>query len=247
MRKILIAMLILLWASAPALAGTIDMEVFVIDPCGGCAGSAGVGCKNCSIIDELTVRYRNLLPEDELKLTVHNLRMDNSYHEVFRTRIAAFGVDPDDVPLPVVFISGEPFLADGSMDDAILRFIDSGETPGIESLLREKAEYEASKEPGRIVYLYSPYCEDCHAISKWLTYSVPYGYELVKYDIYTDAGRAMEEYYLEELGIPAEEYRLPMIVYGDDWFAGKKSIYLSLKSRIQEHPDLKTTILEEIA
>ena len=51
---------------------------------------------------------------------------------------------------------------------------------------------------------------------------------------------------IERLGIPEEEYRVPLIVYGDYWFAGKKAIYLSLKSRIQEHPDLQTSILEEI-
>lgn len=97
-----------------------------------------------------------------------------------------------------------------------------------------------------MVYLYSAYCEDCRDISKWLEYSLPNGYELVKYDIYTEIGRAMEDYCIERLGIPEEEYRVPLIVYGDYWFAGKKAIYLSLKSRIQEHPDLQTSILEEI-
>ena len=51
---------------------------------------------------------------------------------------------------------------------------------------------------------------------------------------------------METLEIPEEDYCVPLIVYGDEWFAGRKSIYLSLASRIQEDPDRQTTILEEI-
>lgn len=67
-----------------------------------------------------------------------------------------------------------------------------------------------------------------------------------KYDIYTPEGEAMLDYFMETLEIPEEDYCVPLIVYGDEWFAGRKSIYLSLASRIQEDPDRQTTILEEI-
>ena len=55
----------------------------------------------------------------------------------------------------------------------------------------------------------------------------------------------MEKYYREMLEISDEEYCIPLIVYGDYWFAGKDSIYLSLKSRIKEYPDLQTITWEK--
>ena len=131
------------------------------------------------------------------------------------------------------------------MDEAVKNFVETGEYPGIETMLREKAEYEAKKDSGKVVYLYSSYCEDCKEISKWLTYSLPEGYELLKYDIYSDEGLEMEKYYREMLEISDEEYCIPLIVYGDYWFAGKDSIYLSLKSRIKEYPDLQTITWEK--
>lgn len=245
MKRILAALLILCMLAAPALAEVIDMEIYVIDPCGGCGGTVG-GCKNCSFIDEMTVRYRLMFPDDEVRMKFYNLRMDKTLEAVMRERIAAFGVDAKQVPTPIVFVRDRLFLADGSMDEAIANFIETGEYPGIETMLREKAEYEASRVPGRVVYLYSPYCEDCKDISAWLEYSLPLGYELVKYDIYTEAGQEMEKYIIDALDIPEDEYVIPTIIYGDYWFSGKSSIYLSLKSRIKEYPDLRTTILEEI-
>jgi hypothetical protein len=246
MRRIIQLVLVLIVAASYAFAEPVELEIFVIDPCGGCTGKVGIGCRNCSIIDEMSIRYRDLFREDGVSLKFYNLRMDNTWYQVFRDRIASLGVNPEDVPLPVVFIDNEPFLADGSMDEMIINYLKTGESPGIETLLLEKAEYEASRIPGRVVYLYSSYCEDCQDISRWLTYSLPIGYEVVKYDIYTATGQAMEKYYIEQLGIPENEYCVPLIVYGNYWFAGMNDIYLSLKSRIQEYPDIQTTILEEI-
>ena len=94
-----------------------------------------------------------------MSLTIHNLRMDNTQFSVLQERLSEMGVEPENVPLPVVFVNGEAFLADGSMDSAIAEFLEGGESPGIQALLREKAEHEANREPGRVVYLYSAYCE----------------------------------------------------------------------------------------
>lgn len=247
MKRIWAAVLALcLLVATAALAEEIEMDVYLIDPCGGCGGTVGVGCKSCTIQDEIASRYRVMFSEDEVQIHFYNLRMDKSLEAAMRERVAAFGADPDQVPMPLLFVRDKLFLADGSMDEALRNFVETGEYPGIEAMLREKAEYEASRVPGRVVYLYSSYCEDCREISHWLTYSLPAGYELVSYDIYTEAGLAMEEYFLTELAIPEEEYCIPLIVYGDFWFAGKDSIYLSLKSRIQEYPDERTVILEEI-
>lgn len=246
MKKLLAVLLLLLLLPFAALAEKIEMEVYLIDPCGGCGGTVGRGCKSCTIQDEIANRYRLMFPEDEVRIQFNNLRMDKTLEPEMRERISEFGADPDEVPLPLMFVRGQLFLADGSMDEALARFLETGEYPGIEAMLREKAEYEASRVPGRVVYLYSSYCEDCREISKWLTYSLPADYELVKYDIYTEAGQTMEKYLLETLEIPEEEYCIPLIVYGDFWFAGKNSIYMSMKSRIQEYPDEQSTILEEI-
>lgn len=246
MKRILAALLLLcMMLPVSAFAEVIDMEFFLIDPCGGCGGTVG-GCKNCSFIDEMTVRYRLMFPDDEVRMKFNNLRMDRNLEAVMRERIAAFGVDAKQVPVPIVFVREQLFLADGSMDAKVQEFVRTGEYPGIETMLREKAEYEASRVPGRVVYLYSSYCETCKEITDWLEYSLPIGYELVKYDIYTEAGQEMERYMIETLEIPEEEYVIPTIIYGDYWFSGKSSIYLSLKSRIKEFPDLQTVILEEI-
>lgn len=246
MRRVLLMITTLLMLSCTsALCEEIQMDIYAIDPCGGCAG-AQRGCKACTIIDEMAVRYRMLFPEDRVNIRFYNLRLDNSHEPYLKERLSGFGLDYKDVQLPVVFVGEHVFLADGSMDEAIYDYVKTGATSDIHTLLREKQEYEASLLPGRIVYLYSSYCEDCKDISKWLTYSVPYGYELVKYDIYTDVGLEMESYYLSALDIPPDEYCVPLIIYGEYWFAGKESIYLSLKSRIQEFPDERTVIYEEI-
>lgn len=246
MRRIACLVVALCLAVLPAAAQVIDMEVYLIDPCGGCGGRVGIGCKTCTIQDEIATRYKQLFAKDEVNIHFYNLRMDNTLEADMRARLDALGVDAQSVALPIVFVDDKLFAADGSMDQPLQNYIETGEYPGIEQMLRERAQYEASRVPGRVVYLYSSYCEDCQAISDWLVYSLPTGYELVKYDIYTDEGLAMEEYFLENLDISEEEYCIPLIVYGDYWFAGKESIYLSLKSRIQEHPDERTVILEEV-
>lgn len=245
MRRVLLIVLASILIAAGAFAEPAEFEAFVIDPCGGCMGRVGVGCKSCSIIDEMTVRYRQLFGE-EIKLTIHNLRMDNTQFSVLQERHFRNGRRAGECAAAGGVCKRRSVLADGSMDSAIAEFLEGGESPGIQALLREKAEHEANREPGRVVYLYSAYCEDCRDISKWLEYSLPNGYELVKIR-YLHRNRTGDGGLLHRaLGIPEEEYRVPLIVYGDYWFAGKKAIYLSLKSRIQEHPDLQTSILEEI-
>lgn len=246
---ILLALCLLLpTAVAGETAQAVEMEIYLIDPCGGCTGRVGAGCGSCTIMDEIAVRYRELFGEDGLQMHFHNLRMDvdGTDQVALDALMAEAGVDPDDVPLPVAFVNGKLFLADGSMDDAMVQYLADGTYPGVEAAIREKAEYEENRAPGRIVYLYSQTCEACDEMSEWLPYGIPSDYEVVAYDIYTPEGEAMLDYFMETLEIPEEDYCVPLIVYGDEWFAGRKSIYLSLASRIQEDPDRQTTILEEI-
>ena len=248
MKRALCALLALLMFVVPigfAAAETLEMDVYLIDPCGGC-GKVGIGCKSCTIVDEIANRYRALFSQYDVLFHFTNLRMDNTQEEAMWARIGQFGLSSGEILLPVVFVGDGLFAADGSMDEMIAEYVRTGEDPGAAELIRRRAEFESRRVPGRVVYLYSAYCEDCRDISKWLAFSLPPDYEVVKYDIYTEAGQAMERYVLEELGVSRDEYCVPCILYGDECFAGKRSIYLSLKNRIQEYPDLQTVILEEL-
>ena len=103
----------------------LEMEIYLIDPCGGCTGRVGAGCGSCTIMDEIAVRYRELFGEDGLQMHFHNLRMDvdGTDQAALDALMAEAGVDPDDVPLPVAFVNGKLFLADGSMDDAMVQYL----------------------------------------------------------------------------------------------------------------------------
>ncbi len=249
MKKFLIALTFLfsLLLCGTALGKDVDMDFFLIDFCGACHGRVERGCGQCTKIEALTLKYKDMFPDDELNMTFHNLRYDKTAIPNLNSRLEKMGLsyDPAQTQLPIVFIDEEAFLADGTMDEAIKDYIETGKTPGFVDLLKEKKEYEENLETGKVIYIYSSYCEDCREVSDWLKYSLPDGYELIKYDLYSEEGQVAEDYYLKALNIPEDEYVLPLIIYGDYWFSGKDSIYLSLKSRIQEHPRLQTIVYEE--
>ncbi len=251
MKRLLIALTLLssLLFCGSVFGKDVEMDFFLIDFCGGCHGRVEQGCGDCTKIDGLKLKYREMFPDDELSMTFGNLRYDKSAMPELERRLEQMGLtySPEEIALPIVFIDDEAFLADGTMDDDIKDYIETGKTPGFVDLLKEKKEYEESLQTGKVVYIYSSYCEDCREVSKWLTYSLPKGYDLIQYDLYTEEGQAAEEYYLKAMNIPEDEYVLPLIIYGDEWFSGKDSIYLSLKSRIQEKPRQQTVVYEETA
>ncbi|MGI6239012.1 MAG: hypothetical protein ACOYI5_05230 [Christensenellales bacterium] len=246
MRMMKYVCLILLFAllAAPATAD-VAIEVYAYDPCGGCGSIAG--CKACTLIDEIANRYRLLFADQPIEIVIHNLRMDNAREAELHERLRALDIDPAALGLPVLFLGGAAFPAGGSADEAVRAYVDSGyaQYPGIEQLLEERAAYAESQAQGTVVYLTSAYCADCADVAKWLEHALPPGYTLAVYDIYTDAGMEMERHLRKTLDVPADAYCVPFIAYGEHWFAGKSSIYLSLLSRIQEHPGLSTTILTE--
>lgn len=244
--RTVVALLLILPLFAAAREERLRMDVYVYDPCGGC-GTPG-GCKSCSLIDEIANRYRLMFAGESPEIVFYNLRLDKGYQADCDERLEARGINPDAVSLPLVWIGDVVFQADGRMDEAIYAYVDGGcsEDPGVDALLREKVAYEARTEVGTVVYLYSSYCADCEDISSWLRFSLPPGYELAAYDIYTEKGQKMEQYLIESLDVPPEDYVIPFIAYGPYWFAGKSAIYLSLKSRIQEHPALSTALLSEV-
>lgn len=225
----------------------LRMDVYVYDPCGGC-GTVGVGCKSCTVIDEIANRYRLLLSDWAPEMVFYNLRMDRAFQDACDKRLEAVDASPDAAALPLVWIGDAVFQADGSMDDSICAYLNAGFSgyPGLEALIRQKSEFEEKAASGAVVYLYSRYCEDCIDVSRRIRNCIPQGYELVAYDIYTEEGQKMEQLLIENMGIGAEDYCIPFVAYGPYWFAGRESIYLSLKSRIQENPGLLTTTLVKI-
>lgn len=237
---VLIALILALMALPAAAGPEVTLEVYLIDPCGKCMGGVGRGCGECAVERDMAVRYGQLLG-DVYELKMYNLREDSSLLEARDARLRALGIEGD-VPWPTMFIGDAVFLADGSQDDQIARYLRDGLTgyPGYDAV-QQTARAQA-REPGNIVYLYSSYCESCEAVSKWLRYALPAGYTVDRYDLATEEGVRAQLALCETYGISEEDLYVPFIAYGDYHFMGKDAIYLSLLSRIQEHPDLTTRI-----
>jgi len=203
-------------------------------------GGVGPGCGECAVERETAARYDALLKGVRHELRLYNLREDSNLLDERGARLKALGIQGE-VPWPTMFIGDAVFLADGSQDDQIAGFLKGGLTgyPGYDAVQRAAAA-QARHEPGGIVYLYSTYCESCKEISKWLERALPPGYAVDKYDLATEEGIKQQLALCRKYGIAEEDLYVPFIAYGDYHFMGKDSIYLSLLSRIQEHPNLKT-------
>jgi hypothetical protein len=243
MKRILLIMIALLgtltfFAVAEPMA--TRLEIYLIDPCGKCMGGVGRGCGECAVEREIAVRYGGLLKDVDYEIKMYNLREDSKLLDERAGRLKALGIQGE-VPWPTLFIGDAVFLADGSQDDQILSYLENGLTgyPGYDAV-QQKAQTQAQHEPGSIVYLYSSYCESCKDVSKWLERALPDGYTVDKYDLATEEGVKQQIALCQKYGIAEEDLYVPFIAYGDYHFMGKKSIYLSLKSRIQEHPNLNT-------
>jgi hypothetical protein len=236
----LIALLLALSLLTSAEPQKTRLEVYLIDPCGKCMGGVGRGCGECAVEREMAVRYDQLLKGVDYDLILYNLREDSSLLDERDGRLKALGIQ-EDVPWPTMFIGEAVFLADGSQDGQIVSYLKSGLTgyPGYDAVQRT-AEEQVKREAGNIVYLYSSYCESCKEVSKWLRFSIPKGYTVEKYDLATEEGVRQQLALCRKFGIAEEDLFVPFIAYGDYRFMGKDSIYVSLLSRIQEHPNLKT-------
>ena len=243
MKKIplrVLALLLMLTFLVSAESGKGILEIYLIDPCGKCMGGVGRGCGECAIEREIAVRYGQLLKDIDYDLKLYNLREDSNLLEERAARLQALGIEGE-VPWPTLFIGNAVFLADGSQDEQILSCLKNGLTgyPGYDAV-KQAAKAEVQHEPGNIVYLYSSYCESCKAVSKWLEHALPEGYSVDKYDLATEDGVRQQRALCQKFGIDEADLYVPFIAYGDYYFMGKNSIYLSLLSRIQEYPDLKT-------
>ena len=61
-----------------------------------------------------------------------------------------------------------------------------------------------------------------------------------KYDLATEEGVKEQLALCQKYGIAEDDLYVPFIAYGDFRFMGRDAIFVSLLSRIQEHPNLKT-------
>lgn len=244
MKKILLLPLIVILAVLTLLVSAeptkVTLEVYLIDPCGKCMGGVGRGCGECAVEREMVVRYEGLLKDVGYELRMYNLREDSFLLDERDGRLKALGIQGD-VPWPTMFIGDAVFLADGSQDGQIVSYLKNGLTvyPGYDAV-QKAAVAQAQRDPGNIIYLYSAYCESCKEVSKWLEHALPEGYTVDKYDLATEEGVKQQLALCQKYGIAEEDLYVPFIAYGDYHFMGKDSIYLSLLSRIQEHPNLKT-------
>jgi hypothetical protein len=234
---VILAALTLMVSAEPE---TTTLEVYLIDPCGKCMGGVGRGCGECAVEREMAVRYEGLLKDVRYELLMYNLREDSNLLDERNERLKALDIEGD-VPWPTMFIGDAVFLADGAQDDQIVSYLKNGLSgyPGYDAV-QKTAVTLARREPGSIIYLYSSYCDSCREVSKWLGHALPKGYTVDKYDLATEEGVKQQLALCEKFGIAEEDLFVPFIAYGDYHFMGKNSIYLSLLSRIQEHPNLKT-------
>lgn len=241
----ILALLALLLSLPFAAAAQEALEIYCIDPCGGCMGAVTPCTDNCTVEDELYLRYRSLLDaaQDGREIRLYNVRREPERYGELAERLgdqAAEGFE-----LPVVLTGEAAFPADGSADEALLGYLCSGGAryPGY-AALRQARDERLSQRKRSVLYFYSAYCEDCKKVSKWIGRALPADVQVVRLDVGTQEGMLAERAVHAAYGIPEDQYYVPLVVYGEDWLMGKDAIQLSLPSRIEEHPDAVTPEVE---
>lgn len=254
MRKRMILALLALWLAAPctvvAQESLPPLEIYLIDPCGGCAGGPP-GCGDCTLETELAARYRALLAEAgqaDRPLQMYNVRREPERYGELRDRLLTLGIDAFD--LPVALTEETVFPADGTGDEALLAFLTVGEAPPSYAAQVAEAARVAREKPARsILYLSSEYCEDCKRVDAWLARSLPKDVVVEKYSIATQEGMLLEQAVHLHYDTGEEARYVPLIVYGDHVLVGREQIMLALLSRMEEDPGAETpsaTVLMEV-
>ena len=244
--------LMCLLASAWASAASMELECYYIDPCGGCKSVKEGGCGKCYVENGLNKRLQPLLralPADrQVVLRMKNLSLYPEKYDPLLERAEQLGVKPEDFSLPCLFIGDALFAGDGSQDDDLLRFITSGgsDYSGYAAPAREDGAPDANAARRRAIYLYSPWCEDCKSVERYLRSYFPKDAVLEKYSIAEEDGLLLQQALIRRYGIAEDAFFVPFIVYGEEYFLGKADICLSLISRMQEFPDAVTPSMQEL-
>jgi len=208
----------------------IPLEVYLIDPCGGCQGGAGPGCGECRLEDEAYLRYRALLQDldqPQRRIRLINLRRSPGIYDLLKERLKALG--HGDFRLPIVMIGEAAFPADGSADAQVRDFLTTGIIPPGIRLAPESVTTDAPAplQPS-VVYLYSRYCEDCRLIAPWLLEHLPEDIQQISFDIGSEEGFRAEQAVRERFKLSDEDFVVPALVVGDRVLLGSGQIQEAL-------------------
>lgn len=204
------------------------LEVYLIDPCGGCQGAAGPGCGECKLEVEAFLRYRALLSDvgqPKRVIRIFNLRRNPELYDGLELRILAR--QHESFRLPILMIGEEAFPADGQADQQVREHLLTGLTPEGLSLNggEQAAENPLAEEAERsMIYLYSKYCDACKLIAPWLEDQLPEGVRLLRYDIASQKGLEVEWEVEKHFGITQEAFIVPALISGDFLMLGSQQI-----------------------
>lgn len=244
MRIFRIALLLALLLALPVIASALSVDVYYIDPCGGCKEG---GCGKCYLERDIFYQYTTLLKPTDAELVMKNIAMKTSLYDERNDRIHAAGFeDISVIGFPTVFIGDAMFSGDGSQDEDILAYIESdgAEYAGYQALV-EKHEQDHNGEY-QMIFLYSPYCESCKKIERYLTFYVPDWLECVKVSMAEEEGIRWQKALMQRFGLSEDEFFAPSVYYADRLFVGTNEIYLSLSSYLKENPYQQTLQLEDL-
>ena len=247
MKRLALCVWLMLLCVSCAFAQAPSLELYYIDPCGSCEGSASLGCGDCTVERALYVRYQALLGEldDERSIALHNVRKRPVEFAAMEERLSALGIESYALPLAV--IGDAVFPADGLWDDAIAAYLRDPSQPRDEyQVILEKTPEKRLENQQYVLYFYSQYCEDCKKVSQWMERALPDGVTVLRYDIASQTGMELEKAARQYYGIEEEDWLVPFVAYGDNWLIGRQSICFALPSRLEEFPDAHTPTEAEL-
>lgn len=213
------------------------LEVYLIDPCGGCQGAAGPGCGECREEDAAWQRCQDLLKaagQGDRGIRIHNLRRSPERYDELAARLKALG--HEGFSLPVLTAGEAAFPGDGSADALILDYLLTGQAPEDLSLGRRA---EASGQPGsragrRVIYMHSRYCEDCRQITPWLEEVLPGDVELISFDIGSQEGLRLVWAAEARHGLREGAFMVPALISGERLMLGSEAIREGLAAALAD-------------
>lgn len=241
MRRMLITSLLVLAVILQVSSGTASvrkpLEVFLIDPCGGCLGSASPGCGECKIEDEIYLRYRDLLAEigqEGRPIKLNNLRRTPERYENLVERLKAAGYEQ--FRLPILLIDDVAFPAEGQADELVRAYLLTKQKPGKLNLMGGAHDLTPDGEAsGRsMIYLYSKYCEDCRAITPWLKEQLPDDVSLLSFDIASQEGLKLQWAVEAHFNLSEGDFFVPALISGETLLLGEQDIREELLSALAE-------------
>ncbi len=238
MAAALVCMLAVPLLGLGAVPNDTALEVYLIDPCGGCQGAAGPGCGECKLEDEAFLRYRALLKDigqPQRRIRLINLRRNPERYDGLEARLRELG--HEDFQLPVLLVGEGAFPAEGRADELVKDYLTTGKLPEGIDMAAEEAEPAASQSENTqrsMIYLYSKYCQDCRLISPWLEEHLPEGIELMSYDIGSQEGLQLELAVEAYFGITQDDFMVPALISGQTLMLGSEHIQEGFAAALEQ-------------